>query len=356
MAEISNIGPRAQDQARRARVAADSSPAGNSFQGFRSATSERAGMRISAIIPTKNRPADLRTTVETLLRQTLLPAEVLVVDQSETAQSHNAVARLFAALPGEMRSSARLIYWRDPGISGGAAARNRAMEFASGDVWLFLDDDVELDPQFLERLADAYARCPEASGISGVITNYAPPSLASRLWTAIFCRGLFHDDRQPLYWNANRLASQQPQPVSRLGGGLMSFWAEAIRNVRFDERLTGVCNGEDVDFCFRSGPGASLFIAPGARLIHKRSAIGRSSDHWLRRFSEAQTYLYRRHGNRSLEDRLCFAWLNAGLALAATLGSMRRCSLAPWLAAIEGRRAGLKRRARGFDAPRETCA
>ena len=32
------------------------------------------------------------------------------------------------------------------------------MEIASGEIWLFLDDDVELEPSFIEELLRAYAQ------------------------------------------------------------------------------------------------------------------------------------------------------------------------------------------------------
>ena len=40
-------------------------------------------LSISAIIPTRDRPADLRRAVESILRQTRLPDELLIVDSSD---------------------------------------------------------------------------------------------------------------------------------------------------------------------------------------------------------------------------------------------------------------------------------
>lgn len=297
-------------------------------------------LRLSVIIPTKNRPEDLCATVATLLKQTELPSELIIVDQSKTEESRRLVDGLLSTAPTEVRQALRLRYVLDAGITGLAAARNRAMQKADGDLWLFLDDDVELEPNFIEELLAAYRVRPTAVGISGIITNYPLPAWRSRLWTAVFCRGPFRDDRQPIYARANSLAASNPTPVSRLGGGLMSFRAAAVGRVRFDENLTGVCDGEDVDFCMQLGSRAQLLIAPRARLVHNQSPSGRATDHWLRRFTQANYYLYRRNWKKGVVNRTSFLWLNAGLAIIATAGSLRRLSLTPWAALLEGVRAG----------------
>jgi GT2 family glycosyltransferase len=163
-------------------------------------------------------------------------------------------------------------------------------------------------------------------------------------------RGPFRDERQFVYWNAPRLNCSDPIPVRKLGGGLMSFRARAIRGMRFDENLRGVSDGEDVDFCARMRPGAQLAIAPRARLIHNASLAGRSRKHWLQRSTQANCYLFQRNWNTCAFNRMCFLWLMAGLGIIALFASLRRGSLEPWntfrQGALEGYRVsgvGLRR-------------
>ena len=56
-------------------------------------------MTVSAVIPTKNRPALLAETVRALLAQTIVPDEVVVVDQSATDEGRRAVTALVQAAP-----------------------------------------------------------------------------------------------------------------------------------------------------------------------------------------------------------------------------------------------------------------
>ncbi len=295
---------------------------------------------LSVIIPTKNRPLDLELTVKSLLTQTALPQQLIIIDQSRNQESRMRVTSAYEDAPASVRDKTKLCYALDPSISGLAAARNRAIQLAEGNVWLFLDDDVVAEPDFLREILAVYESHPNITGVSGIVTNYRPPSWSFRLWNSIFVCGPFADDRQPVYWAANHPHNGEPVQVSRLGGGLMSFRAEAVRGCRFDETLLGVSDGEDVDFCARLGPGAVLLIAPRARLAHNRSPAGREREHWLRREARSTHYLYWRNWDRGLRNRLCFWWLNVGYAVVATLAGLRRASLQPWRAFTTGAREG----------------
>lgn len=290
----------------------------------------------SVIIPTKDRPQDLEHTVSTVLAQTLLPCELIIVDQSTDDKSQRRAELQFHQVPAPIHETVRLRYIKDPSITGGAQARNRAMGVARGEVWVFLDDDVVLEPDFLEELLKPYAESRDLTGVSGIITNYPLPPRWFRAWTAVFRRGPFHDDRQPVYWRADRLRHASPIPVSRLGGGLMSFRASAVRGLRFDENLHGVSEGEDVDFCCRLPAGSRLVICPRARLAHMQSPQGRTQDHWLRRMVLGSHYLYRKNWRGSVVNRIWFLWLNVGCGLLATLASLRRGLFEPWRAFLTG--------------------
>jgi GT2 family glycosyltransferase len=293
-------------------------------------------LSVSIIIPTKNRPLDLARVCESVWQQTVHARQLVIVDQSPDSESRGIIARQYGEAAPEIRSAIKLDYVWDSTISGLAVARNQAMEIATGNIWLFLDDDVILEPDFLEQLLAVYASHPEAVGVSGVVTNYARPPRLSRLWNRVFLRGPFFDDRQPVYWQAKRLRNNGPVRVTRLGGGLMSFRAGAVRELRFDENLVGVSDGEDVDFCARLGPQALLLIAPKARLVHNQSPAGRECGHWLARHARALTYLYRRNWRHGVKNRLCYLWLNVGYVLVATLASLRSGSVVGWRALLAG--------------------
>lgn len=289
---------------------------------------------VCVIIPTKNRASDLAIAVRSLLGQTLLPEQVVIVDQSSDDSGFEQVKTGFATAPG-----VRLDYIRDTSLNGAAAARNRAMESATGEIWLFLDDDVVLEPEFIERLLEVYRNSRQTGGVSGIITNYRPGPLSQRLWAALFLRGPFRDERQPIYWAADQLRNSEPLPVRQFTGASMSFRASTIRAFRFDSNHPGAL-AEDTDFCWRLPTGTRLVIAPGARLAHNRSPQGRARDHWLRAHAQGFYYLYERNLKHRIRNRIFFAWLNLGYAIALGATCAKRRSLEGWRALRAGRSAG----------------
>jgi len=292
-------------------------------------------MKLSAIIPTKNRAPELAIVTRDLLNQTLLPAEIIIIDQSPDDTGRRMILDVFEAAPRSVRDSVRLRYVLDRSVSGGSAARNRGMELAAGDIWLCLDDDVELEPTFLKEIIAVFQERPDVVCVCGMITNYVPPPWPFRLWDRVFALGPFHDERQPIYWNADRLREVEPVRIHKLNGGAMAFRPERVRALRFDTNLRGYSLAEDVDLAMRIEPG-TILMAPRARLVHKRSPGGRATDHWLRAQAQASYYLYWRNWRNGVANRLRFLWLNVGHALAIVLCCVKQRSSEPLAAFREG--------------------
>jgi len=290
---------------------------------------------VSVLIPTKNRTADLLIAVRSLLNQSVLPEEVLVADQSRDDHARELVEKEFEDVSQATKKAVRLRYLLDPRISGAAEARNHLMDLASGDIWLFLDDDVRLEQNCIENILDVYCRYPQIDGVAGLITNYTKPALSARLWSVAFARGPFRDERQPIYWSADGLGDSLPIRVEKFTGACMSFRAEAVCGLRFDAKLTGGSLAEDIDLCARLASHC-LVIAPRAKLIHKRSAVNRPRDHWLLEHAQSAYYMYRRNWNREFKGRLSFLWLRLGYYVIAPVGCLRRGSLEPWRAFRQG--------------------
>jgi glucosyl-dolichyl phosphate glucuronosyltransferase len=284
-------------------------------------------LTVSIIIASKNRPDDLAKTIESLLHQTVRPLEVFIVDQSPT----RSVTKEF---PSFIR------YIHDPAIRGANAARNVGMDLATGDVILFLDDDVELEPNFIHELLSAYS--PDVAGVSGIITNYQPPSVGQQIWDSIFLQGIFRDPRHKIYWRANALRDSPPIPVDRFTGCLMSLRSSVVGSKRWDSNLIGGSSQaqDDLDFLWSLPRNGSLVIAPRARLTHHRTPTARLKNHWLYSHAQVNCFMWQRHWRKGLWSRICFAWLNVGYGLAALVSILKRGSLSPLQQWREGARRG----------------
>ncbi len=115
-------------------------------------------MRLSVVVPTYNRSEVLRVCLASLARQTLSSDqfEVLVVDDGSTDDTESVVGSFRGALP--------VRYLRQPQNRGRAAARNRGIREASGDVVVFVDSDVFPVPGFLAAHRSVHLASPWAVG------------------------------------------------------------------------------------------------------------------------------------------------------------------------------------------------
>lgn len=113
---------------------------------------------LSVVIPTRDRCATLAGTVSRLLDQERPPEgfEAVVVDNGSTDATSALLSDLAARHPGLVR------HVREP-RPGPAAARNTGVDHASGDVILFLGDDMApAGHDLLVKHAGLHARRPEA--------------------------------------------------------------------------------------------------------------------------------------------------------------------------------------------------
>lgn len=288
----------------------------------------------SLIIPTKNRPGPLQDTLATVLEQTILPAEIIIIDQSQTSETRDVVGRLAEAAKQGGRAQPRFVYLCDPALNGAGAARNVAIELSRCPILLFLDDDVMLEKAFLEEILAVYRQCSDVGMVSGIISNYPKRSFREGFFERVFCVGPFHDERLPIYWNADALRSSEPIPVRKVSGGVMSVRRSALGSERFNGEYRG--RGEDVDVSWRISERFPTMLTPRARLIHLCTNVGRVHEHWITSAVISQHYLYHRHWKSSVTNRLSFFWFNCGLIAVSAVSSIRQRSLAPLRALADG--------------------
>ena len=103
---------------------------------------------VSIIVPTCDRPDDLRRCLESLASQaTRHSIEVLVVDNQPSSTSASTVAREFP--------SVRLVTESRPGLS---YARNAGIAAATGEIIVTTDDDVVAPAEWIEKLIEPFSR------------------------------------------------------------------------------------------------------------------------------------------------------------------------------------------------------
>ena len=116
---------------------------------------------ISVLIITHNRHAALRRAIASVARQTVLPMELIVVDDGSMPPVSKDDLALAAGLPHPL--PLRLV--RNAAPSGPAHARNAGIAAAAGAWIAFLDDDDEFSPDKIDTVARALVRLRESADV-----------------------------------------------------------------------------------------------------------------------------------------------------------------------------------------------
>lgn len=268
-------------------------------------------MTISVIIPTKNRLKDLLNTIRTVLIQTYLPNEIIIVDQNVSSEIKDEVMALLNNSDVSKRDNIAVKYIHDPQITGLTQARNRGIEKNESDIVLFLDDDVMLEKDFILNIVEIYRNYPYIYGASGIITNYQT-SLIGKIYYILFWLGAFKDQRSIIYTNS-KYSTKEYVKVSKLSGGLTSYKKEVFQKFIFDENFIGYGLSEDFDFSFRVSQEYKIVIAPKARLQHIGSATGKiNRENISKNTILAMHYFYKKNLKNDFYNNFCYIWWNIG--------------------------------------------
>jgi GT2 family glycosyltransferase len=205
--------------------------------------------RITAAVCTRDHPAILGRCLASLLavRDEAGPRglhlEVLVIDN---APSDERTAERVAAFPG-----VRYVREPRPGLD---FARNRALREAGDGLLAYLDDDVTVDPGWLDGLAEAWAENPDAAAFTGLVLPFELESEAQILFER---RGGFRRGFQKIRYGQVLPGNRwYPCGAGIFGAGAnMVFRREALLRLGgFDEALdTGppLPGGGDLDIFYR---------------------------------------------------------------------------------------------------------
>jgi glycosyltransferase involved in cell wall biosynthesis len=215
---------------------------------------------LSVAICTRGRGALITATLESVLAGSLLPAEVLVVDQSDDDTTADAVSAVAARHP-----IVRLVRTDTRGLS---RARNLALSEARTDLVAFTDDDVTVAPDWLATVSAEFAAHSDLALLFGTVL---PPE--SYDWRTEFVPYSCVPTRRPV-----RLFERAA--LSGMGANMSlrrSLCLPALGG--FDEALgagTPVTTGEDWEYALRAltcrpAP-LRVHTLDDARVVHEAGA------------------------------------------------------------------------------------
>jgi len=233
---------------------------------------------ISAIIPTVGRPEMLRRCLDSLAKQTVPVSEVLVVHCGDDVET-----RELTEDPCWREAGIDVRYFHHPERNC-AQQRNFAIAQAKFDNLLLIDDDIEVEAQWVEELFTPIWSDAKVGATMGRLVNQplSRPTFFWRLYRMLLhgrARG-FEPGKLIGAALPNGFPTTAAAPVSCewIGGGISALRREAFESVGgFASFFTGSSPGEDLDLGYRLSRHWRVLYVPAARCIHHQAPSGRES-------------------------------------------------------------------------------
>jgi GT2 family glycosyltransferase len=215
------------------------------------------GARISIVIATYRREEVLCATLSQVLSEPYANKEVLVIDQTEKHTSET------VDYLESVKHAIRYIRMDHPSV---VEAENLGIREATGDVVLFLDDDVSFEPGLLARHLRNYADA-SVSGVTGLVLERGR-SVVRRLPAA--CR----NTRFGYFFFRHDYARRVRVP--NVAEGNASFRRQVLLDVGlFDDRFRENAYLFGMDLAVRvARAGGKIVHDPEAGLLHLRASTG----------------------------------------------------------------------------------
>ena len=219
-------------------------------------------MTVSVVIPTWNGRALLDAVLESLERQSLAADEVIVVDNGST---DGTVEHLRSRRP-----SVTVVALGEN--TGFAAAVNRGIERASGDVVALVNNDIELHPEFLRELVAGLEADPGAASAAAKMLRFDDREVLDAAGDTLRWSGVALQRGQG---ERDRGQYDAPGRVFSACAGAALYRRAAFEEVgTFDEAFFAYL--EDVDWGFRAQlAGLGCVYVPTAIAYHVGSATTR---------------------------------------------------------------------------------
>ncbi|MEA2447317.1 MAG: hypothetical protein QOK47_954 [Actinomycetota bacterium] len=266
----------------------------------------------SFVIATRNRPQDLLKTIESLVAQTVLPAELCIVDSSDETPTRPEIEAL-------CDKAGIALDYHHPAPRGLTIQRNVGIDRTKGDPVFLIDDDVWLAEDCHEQVLAEYERWgPGLGGVRATPVRPAQPSLGTRIYRKIFGIGGWWPEASGKirrgFYAEGVSDSAGVRKLEYFNGWFMSYRREVFDHERFDEALSGYAYKEDIDFSYRVSRRYTLIQTPKARCDHLKAPSARLNSHHLQRMNLAnQFYLHRKLMPQTIANKAALWWALTGL-------------------------------------------
>jgi GT2 family glycosyltransferase len=279
--------------------------------------------RLAYVVPTKDRPDDLRNLLDSIKKQTIRPDQMIIVDGSfppikfvldEFKDINPVYVRVFPPSLAKQRNAGMAAIRDDITVAG------------------YLDDDVVLEPIATEKMLAFWNQADKKVG-GASFSSINQPNPTPNRFVNLFLIGDNHPGRLLKSGFQSQIPFlEQTTQTDWLYGGATLWRRNVINEFSYDEWFIGTGYLEDVDYSFRVGQKYKLFVIGDARVWHFSRPIPLKNHFTLGRHQVTnRTYFFTKMKTFS---RPAFAWALTGQFLHNIMSSVRRKNTAGFHRAI----------------------
>jgi len=271
--------------------------------------------KVSIVIPTRNRSEKLKKLLYSILKQTIRVSEIIIVDDSDDFKTKELVEQLQNSFSEADITSRHFMSSKDD-VKSISKARNFGAKIAKGNIVIFLDDDVIINKNYVEKILEVFDMFPNALGVQGTVVNFEYSHLENAIKKVFY------------YWHAE-IGKCRMLPSGKtthacfpskiilcewLFGLNVAYRRKVFNEFSFNEKLIGYSLGEDKEFSYKihkKYPN-SLFQTPYAKVYHDYFPA-KNSD-------ECQNYIvtaypigfFYNNIKQTLKNKMIFIWSEIG--------------------------------------------
>jgi GT2 family glycosyltransferase len=271
---------------------------------------------ISVCIPTMNRPEELKRCIKSILEQSALPDEIIIIDDANLDQTiYRQIIEPFTGFKYFKKDK--------PSLS---ASKNLAKGLASNDLILILDDDTVLEKDYIQNIYKIFTNDTkkDIGIVGGIAINRKNRTSFEKIYKRIFLL----DNGKPgrlLPWGFQTGFDNiaEDTHVQWVSGSNSFFRKEVLEDFSFEEFHGGRNALEDVEFGWKvfKSKKYKIMVTPSARLYHYRSSTNKEAM-FNTGFKQAynRCWIFRKHCKKNLKNRTFFYWAMMGhiLGMAGT--------------------------------------
>lgn len=196
----------------------------------------------SVVICTYKRQYLIYECLENILNNSLLPNQIIIVDQNYDFLTYNKITNFF-----KNKGFKNYIIIRNLIQKGLTKSKNISLKKIKTKYVFFIDDDIILEKQyFFKNIKLIFTN--KAHAVSGIISNYNNNPIKNFIYY-VFNFNIFRDNRY-FFINYYKLKKNSYYKTFQVPGGITCFDMKIFKKISFDEKYI-THNYEDVEFNIR---------------------------------------------------------------------------------------------------------